>query len=336
MQNNLYEKNGNILYILNILKKYSNESNPLSSNELAKKVSEVYNVDIDPRTVRRNINLLIEKFGYDIETWSENKKGYFIRTDPDKEFELGELSIIINTFAYSNFLPDKVSKKIIDKCLNMMNVYENKKYQNFQASIKNTKTTNVEIIKNIEDINDAIYSKKKITFDYFKYSLDDNSQLVEEKVSNQRYKVSPYKLIYALQKFYLICLKEGKKDLLTYRVDRIKDIEILKEKRDKRFTDTEVDFYVKNNVAMFMGDSEKVEVECNMELLDNVIELYGKDIKLKRIDENRFHASFYTNLSGFKYWCLRNIENVLVISPLSLKKDIKKILKEYLENEKLK
>lgn len=331
MQNKLYEKNGNILYILNVLKKYSDESNPLSSNKIVTRIKEEYDVAIDSRTVRRNIELLIQKFGYDIETWSENKKGYFIRSDPDKEFELGELSIIMNTFAYSNFVPDKISNKIVDKCLSMMNIYENNKYMNYKPSMKNTKTNNIEIIKNIEDINDAIYKEKKISFDYWKYLLDDSSKLKEDKVNRIPYVVSPYKLIYALQKFYLVCLKDGKKELLTYRVDRMKDIKLLKEKSNRKFSENEVDFFIKNNVSMFMGESVKVEIECSMELLDNVIELYGKDVKLKKIDTNTFYASFYTNLKGFKYWCLRNLENVKVISPFTLKKDIIKILEKTLK-----
>ena len=54
----LYEKNGNILYILNILKKYSDCDHMLSATEIQRKVKEIYNVEIDPRTIRRNINLL--------------------------------------------------------------------------------------------------------------------------------------------------------------------------------------------------------------------------------------------------------------------------------------
>ena len=46
---------------------------------------------------------------------------------------------------------------------------------------------------------------------------------------------------------------------------------------------------------MFSGDEEKVEIECDISMLDNVVELYGKDILLKlikltdyvdKIDEN--------------------------------------------------
>ena len=321
----LYEKNGNILYVLNVLKKYSNENHILSSNKIRDLIKEEYDVSIDSRTVRRNINLLIEKFNYDIERFEENNKGYFIRRDPDFEFENGELSAILNTFAYSNFIPEKMSYAIIDKCLNMMDIYEKEKYKNYKASIKNTRTDNQEIIKNIEDVNEAIFNKKKISFDYYKYEL--NSKL--EEVLVKKVKVSPYKLVYALQRFYLICLDDGKKELYSYRLDRIRNIEISNEKISNRFDDNEIDFFIKSNVSMLSGDTEKVEIECDMSILDNVVELYGKDIKLKKIDNNKFYASFYTTVKGFRYWCLRNIETVKVLSPSSLVRDVKNVVKNY-------
>ena len=58
----LYEKNGNILYILNVLKKYSDSEHMLKASDIQRKVREIYDVEIDPRTIRRNINLLICHF----------------------------------------------------------------------------------------------------------------------------------------------------------------------------------------------------------------------------------------------------------------------------------
>ena len=43
----LYEKNGNILYILNVLKKYSDEEHMLSVAEIERKVIELYDVEIE-------------------------------------------------------------------------------------------------------------------------------------------------------------------------------------------------------------------------------------------------------------------------------------------------
>ena len=112
----LYEKNGNVLYILNILKKYSDEEHMLSAAEIRKKIKEIYNVEIDQRTIRRNINLLKYKLNYDISTREENKRGYYINRDPDTDFEPGEIRAIIDTFSYANYIVPSVAKEIITKC----------------------------------------------------------------------------------------------------------------------------------------------------------------------------------------------------------------------------
>ncbi len=118
-------KNGNILYILNVLKKYSDEEHKLSISELKEKINEIYSEDIDPRTIRRNITLLKEKFGYDISTYNDNKIGYYISNDPETDFEPGKIRAIIDTFSYS----------------------------------AKGKTSNIEVIKNIEDISNSIMKK---------------------------------------------------------------------------------------------------------------------------------------------------------------------------------
>ena len=112
----LYEKNGNILYILNILKKYSDEEHKMTATEIQKMVKEIYNIEIDPRTIRRNINLLKYKFNYDISTREENGKGYYINRDPETDFEPGEVRAIIDNFSYANYIVPNIAKEIIKKC----------------------------------------------------------------------------------------------------------------------------------------------------------------------------------------------------------------------------
>lgn len=324
MSKDKQEKNINIIYVLNILKKYSDSEHILSSNKIAALIKEEYDVDIDPRSVRRYINLLTQKFDYDIETYNDNHKGCFLRTDPDSEFEDGELSVILNTFAYSNFIPEKMADQIIKKCLNMMNIYEKDKYKEYKACIKNTRTNNMEIIKNIEDINTAIYNKNKIMFDYYKYVLDDG---LKEKFDH-KVKTSPYRLVYALQKFYLICLDDDKKKLYNYRLDRMKNIRILTARGIRNIDAEKVDDFIKNNVNMLSGILEKVEIECDMSMLGTVVETYGKDITLRKINKDKFYASFDTTIKGFRLWCLRNIETVKVISPETLRENIKQVMKK--------
>ena len=327
-----YEKNGSVLYILNILKKHSDEEHLLSSNRISELIEEEYNVKLDSRKIRRDINLLIENFNYDIETYQENNTGYCLRKDPEKDFELGELQTIIDTFSYSNFIPDKISESILNKCLSKMNKYEQSIYNDYKPSIKNTKTDNQEIINNIELINEAISKGKKITFDYYKYSIINNKLVSEKVIPNKPYIVSPYKISYSLQKLYLFCKKDGINEILKYRLDRMKNIEITNKKIDDKYIN-EVDYEIKNNIAMYTGDSSPFEIECDITMLDTIIETFGKDIKVEKIDDNTFKTKVYSPEEGFKYFCLRNIETVKVLSPESFKKKIKKILKEKINED---
>ncbi len=123
----LYEKNGNILYILNVLKKYSDEEHILSAAEIQRKIQEIYDIQIDTRTIRRNINLLKYKLDYDISSRDDNGKGYYLNRDPETDFEPGEIRAIIDNFSYANYIVPSIAKVIIKKCKNMQTVYENEK-----------------------------------------------------------------------------------------------------------------------------------------------------------------------------------------------------------------
>ena len=165
----LYEKNGNILYILNILKKYSDEEHQLTAVEIQKMVKKIYNVEIDPRTIRRNINLLKYKLNYDISTREENKKGYYLNRDPETDFEPGEVRAIIDNFSYANYIVPNVAKEIIKKCKNMQTIYENEKLKDYQIFSVNSKTENIEVIKNIEDITDSRWLFARCLFSTWKF-----------------------------------------------------------------------------------------------------------------------------------------------------------------------
>lgn len=186
---NLYEKNGNILYILNVLKKYSDEQHPLKATHIQKKVEEIYNVQIDPRTIRRNIHLLKEKLGYDISTYEENRKGYYITKNPETDFEAGEIRAIIDTFSYSSYIVPSIAKSIIKKCKNMQNVYDNQKLRNYKIFSKDSRTTNMEVIKNIEDLTDAILSLSKVHFEYWKYEIQEFAEKTVEMFGGENDKI---------------------------------------------------------------------------------------------------------------------------------------------------
>lgn len=318
----LYEKNGNILYILNVLKKYSDEEHILKTTEIQRKVKEIYDVDIDTRTIRRNINLLKLKLNYDISTREENGKGYYISKNPETDFEAGEIRAIIDTFSYAKYIVPSISKNVINKCKNLQNIYENKKLNNYKIFVSGSKTDNMEVIKNIEDISDAILNLNKIEFEYWKYTI--NTKLEKEIISKP--KVTPYAIVYNKQEFYLIGIKEGQDKFYHYRLDRIKNIKQLNEKRTIEKTSSDIQEFVESTVEMFGGKKELIEAKCKMFLLDTVIEEFGKETSITKLDDEHFKFVTETNTMGFKMWAMRNIDVVEVIKPVSLRNEIKEII----------
>ncbi len=318
----LYEKNGNVLYILNVLKKYSDENHIMKVAEIQRKIKEIYNVEIDPRTIRRNINLLKYKLEYDISTREENNKGYYIIKDPETEFEQGEIRAIIDTFSYAKYITPQVSKSIIKKCKNLQNIYENKKLENYHIYTSGIKTDNMEVIKNIEDITEAILNLNKIEFEYWKYTITTKL----EKVIVSTPTVTPYAIVYNNQEFYMIGIKEGQNKFYNYRLDRIKNIKILNEKRTIPKTNKDIQEYVETNVEMFGGEKKQIKAECKMYLLDTVIEEFGDNLTIKKINEDKFILTTNSSVRGFKVWAMRNIDSATVISPANLKNELKEII----------
>ena len=329
----LYEKNGNILYILNVLKKYSDEDHMLSAAEIQRKVSKIYDVEIDPRTIRRNINLLKFKLDYDISTRDENGKGYYINRDPETDFEPGEVRAIIDNFSYANYIVPSIAKNIIKKCKNIQTIYENEKIKDYRIYANDSKTENVEVIKNIEDISESIFKHKKIKFEYWKYAITNKL----EKTIVSTPKVSPFAIVYSKQEFYLIGIKEGQTNFYNYRIDRIKNIQILKENIAIKKNKSEIQDFAESSTEMFGGKKEEIEVICHIKLLDTIFETFGKNVTIKKIsnDEEHFKLLVDTNALGFKMWAMRNIDLVEVKKPLKLREEMQEIIKNAMDKYKI-
>ena len=329
----LYEKNGNILYILNVLKKYSDEEHMLTAAEIQRKIKEIYDVEIDTRTIRRNINLLKYKLDYEISTREDNGKGYYINRDPETDFEPGEVRAIIDNFSYANYIVPSIAKEIIKKCKNMQTVYENEKLKDYQIYSVNSKTENAEVIKNIEDISSSIYNNHKIKFEYWKYEI--TNKLEKQIVSTPT--VSPFAIVYNKQEFYFIGIKDGQDKFYHYRLDRMKNVKELNEKITIKKTKSQIRDFAESTVEMFGGKKEEIEAICNKCLLNAIFDIFGKNVTIEKIpgnDEN-FKLIVDSNPMGFRMWAMRNIDLVEVIRPESLRNEMREIVQKAIERYKM-
>ena len=98
-----------LLYILDILKEYSDKNHLLTQKEILEKLKIIYNVDVDRKMIAYNIDTLID-YGYDIIKGS--KGGYYLN---ERDFDENEIRFLVDAIYSSNIIPSNNAKDLIKK-----------------------------------------------------------------------------------------------------------------------------------------------------------------------------------------------------------------------------
>lgn len=309
----------NIVCILQLLKEYSDEEHILPMREIISKMKSIYGMMVDRRTVYGAIETL-NFLGYDISCFDENNIGYYMRS---RNLELSEVKLLMDSVYSSSFISPKQTADLIGKLQKDLSIHQRKKYKNLKVMKANKKTINKEVFYNIEMLDEAISKKVKIKFDYLEYDLNKN--LIPRR--NEKYLVNAYQMVCANEHYYLVCNYDKYDNLSHYRIDFIKNIEILKEPVKPLPNDFDLTEFSNNLIYMFGGNAETVKMICENEVLDDVIAKFGSDIKLSKFDDAHFKATISISPYGIKFWALQYIRYCEVISPAWLRDEIVDIIR---------
>ena len=316
--NNMKEKSliksGKIMYIYNVMKKYTDVEHPVKIAEIIELVKNEYGEEISESTVKRDLKVLEQKLNVVI---GKIDHKYYIEKD-DNELEVSEIRCLVDMISYSRFIEEKQAKQLTYKLIKQLNVYEQEGFVGYKKYMKDAKTINQEVFFNIEIITEAIQNKKHIKFGYYKYNLKKQTELI------RTFDVSPITIICEIGEYYLIGI-DSDKILKYFRLDRMKDTTII-DGKETNITKKELDDFVGASIGMYSGKKEKVQAICDNSLIDDAIESFGKDVIITQYDKDRFKMETEVSLKGFKNWALRHLEDAEIIYPLDLRKNIIEIL----------
>lgn len=320
------EKKSSLLALLRILEEFSDEDHILTQPELLNHLDNIYHLDIDRRTLYKNISIL-EDFGYDISSYADNGKGYFLK---DRTFQAPQINLLCNAIHSSNLIPLKSSKELINQLLSTQSRYFKNEFNHTVFIDNKDKKENKEFFLNIEIIEDAIKQKKPIEFYYTKYNLK------KEQVNRKEtpYVISPHYMVYKYEKTYLIGKSEKYDDLTHFRIDKMRNIKIIDGKYCRLSKNEDPYEYAKDMIYMYNGDDYQVTIKCDNSILDDVIDIFGQNIKLKECDKDHFIAEFKSTEQGMIYIALQYIEHMEVLKPKTIRKEITDILKKNIKKYK--
>ena len=298
----------NAICLLEVLKEYSDAEHILPMREIIAKMQSLYGIKIDRRTVYGAVALLIE-LGYDVSLYEDNGVGYYLR---DRELEPSEVLLLTDAVYSFPFIPARQTEQLLQKLQKQLSVHQRKKYRHLTVARQGHKTGNRQVFWNIEQLDEAITRKKKVTLDYLHYGYDKRQH------PTATYTLSPYEMVYTNEHYYLICVPDHDPHTRLYRIDRMADIRILDESRSEAVARQEA----QNAVYAYVGAPERIVMYCDRAILDDVIDRFGTDIQLRERDENTFAVSFTAPPRGIKFWALQYLPYVEVVEPAWLREEV--------------
>jgi predicted DNA-binding transcriptional regulator YafY len=283
-----------LLYLLKILTEESDENHCLSAQALIDALA-AYDIRAERKSIYDDIAQLND-FGYDIVlVKAKTGGGYYLAERP---FELAELKLLVETVQASRFLTVKKSRELIGKIEKLASKAEAGQLQRQVYVANRIKTANESIYYIVDDIHRAIQNNVQIAFQYMEWNLE--KELVPRK-GGKTYQVSPWALTCKDENYYLIAHDEEEDIIKHFRVDKLGHVKVLehvKRQGAELFERFDIAEYANKTFGMYGGREETVTLEFENRLIGVVIDRFGKELTIRKRDENYFTVRVPVTVSG--------------------------------------
>lgn len=298
-----------IMYLMKILLDRTDEAHSITMPEIIDAL-EAYGISAERKSLYNDIENL-RVYGLDVIGVQEDRTySYHIG---NRQFELAELKLLVDSVQSAKFITEKKSNELIKKIESLASKYEASQLHRQVFVAGRVKTMNESIYYNVDSINAAIAGNSRITFKYFKWNVDKDMELRHD---GELYEVSPWLLSWNDGYYYLIAYDSVKGIIKHFRVDKMLDIKLNGRKREgeKVFNSLDMAAYTGKMFGMYGGEDERVRLECDNALAGVMIDRFGKDISLIRLDDKKFAVNVEVAVSRqFLAWIIGLGEGVKIV-----------------------
>ncbi len=305
-----------ILCLYEVLKKYSDENHIISAGKIQEKLKAIYDVDMERRTIYRNIDAL-RSMGIDIEGYTDNREGYYLI---DRAFEPSEIRLLCDAVAASDMIKEENCREIIRKLIDTQSVFQGRMLQKTVFVKNKRKVWNKQLFYNIDTLNIAINQGCKVEVNLLEYDVD--TELV--KSMDSPIVISPYVTIWALGNYYILAKPEDGEALTHYRIDYLSDIVILERNADMIFGGINPGQYAEHYIYRNGENAERYDVECDRALWQTLIETFGNDLTVMKSDHEKVLVKIYCIPSVMREWVLAHGSRCEVIAPKYFRDEIQR------------
>ncbi len=302
-----------LLYLLKMLNEKTDEENTMTINDMIAELDR-YGITAERKSIYDDLEAL-RHYGLDIASRKSKTTDYFVAS---RLFELPELKLLVDAVQCSKFVTHKKSNELIKKIESLASYRQAQSLQRQVYVSNRVKTINESIYYNVDRLHAAIAENKKVSFKYFDYDIKKEKAF---RKNGDKYSVSPYALSWDDENYYLITFSTKYNDFTHYRVDRMTDIDLIDEERDPLPDREHFDIaeYTKKVFNMFGGEEVLVQLQFDNSLVNAVIDRFGKDVVIGKMDESSFYIWIKVAVSStFFAWISQFGNKIKVLSPESV------------------
>ena len=265
-----------LYYLSRIMTEKTDDSHALTMPEIQRHLEE-YGVTADRKSLYDDLEAL-RVLGIDV-IGEKDGRNYTYHVGK-KQFEIAELKLLVDAIQSSKFITEKKSNELIRKLTGFCSDYEAAQLKRQVVVKGRIKTMNESIYYIVDDIHNAISHNRRIRFEYLQWNL----QKEMEKRKDALYEVSPWALTWDNENYYLIAYVAAEDMIKHYRVDKMRNIELLDAKRQgfEYFRQFDMASYAKLNFGMFGGEEVRVKLEFRNEIVGVLLDRFGREIQIQK------------------------------------------------------
>lgn len=238
--------------------------------------------------------------------------------------------MLVDAVESSKFITDSKSKELVNKLTLMTSSEKAGEIKRNLLAEDRIRPENESIYGIVDAINEAINNGKKISFQYFQYSVNKKKKL---KNKGEIYIFSPYSLVWNGDYYYVVGYSDKHENIGSFRVDRIADTpRVLKDDAVPMPANFDLSEFLKTTFRMFNRKPETVELICDNSVIDSIIDRFGEEVKIYANDMETFRAVVNVAISHvFFSWVFGFGGKVKIKGPESIKESYANMVKEAYE-----
>lgn len=310
------------LYLLDVLREETDAEHRMSVPDLVAALNR-RGISAERKGIYRDLEALREHGEDVVQTGS----GYYLNR---RQLDAAEIRLLVSAVQAAYFITPARSEKLMDKLLSLESRHKAAELR-AQCNMGGVKCENDEVLRAIDALNLAIALRRQASFLYIKQDAD--KRMIRQR-GGERYNVSPYALIWMLDRYYLVCNMEGRDDLTHFRLDRMQKVRLEQgvwrhflEVSDYRSRFDSAD-YAKKCVNMFGDRARMVSVRCENALAGDVFDRFGANVPVSREGEGHFVAMLNVAAGeGFLAWVAQWGARMEILAP----EDVRLAMKARLE-----